>query len=311
MRAILRVIGLRLLVGVGVLWGAATLTFIAVNVTAGDTALAIAGGANAITTSEVLESIREEYGLNRSLAVQYLTYLGRLAQGDLGESYRLRIPVTRAIAQQLGATVELALWAAGVAIVLAMVVALSTAHRGRRIQSWVSGTELVLSSIPGFVKGILFLLVFSFQLHWLPATGSANWRSLVLPVLTLAIPLATVLAQVLRQELEDILEQPFITMARARGLSELRVRWSHALRHALIPLVTLSGFILGSLLGGAAIVETLFVRRGIGRLMVESTANKDIPLVLGITLFAALIYVLVNLIVDVINALIDPRVAHP
>jgi len=310
MKNLLKRIAHRLIAGIGVLWGAATLTFIAVNVTGGDTALAIVGGANAITTTEVLASVRAEYGLDKSLAVQYADYLLRIAQGDLGESYRLRIPVTKAILQQLGSTIELALWGASVAIVLAVAVALSTAGRSRKVQSWFSGVELVLSSIPGFVKGLFLLLVFSFQLHWLPSSGAEGWRSLVLPVLTLAIPLATVLTQVLRQELEDVLEQPFITMARARGLSDAAVRLVHALRHALIPLVTLSGFILASLLGGAAIVETLFVRRGIGRLMVESTSNKDIPLVLGITLLSALIYVVVNLVVDILNALIDPRVVH-
>jgi len=308
MKRLAQRIGYRILSGIGVLWGAATLTFIAINVTGGDTALAILGGPNAITTTEALDSVRAEYGLDQPLVHQYASYLGRIAVGDLGESYRLRIPVTEAIAQQLGSTVELALWSGSVAILLAVFVALSTAHRSRTLQNWFSGFELLLSSIPGFVKGIVLLLVFSFQLHWLPSSGANGWKSLVLPVLTLALPLATVLIQVLRQELEDVLEQPFITMARARGLSDAAVRIGHALRHAMIPLVTMSGFILASLLGGAAIVETLFVRRGIGRLMVESSANKDIPLVLGITLLSALIYVVVNLLVDIVNSLVDPRV---
>lgn len=307
MNPFLRRILWRLLGGLGVLWGAATLTFVMLHITSGDTALAILGGPEALPTPEVLARVRAEYGLDKPFFFQYLDYLGRLATLDLGESYRLRIPVARAIGQQLGATARLALCAGVVAIGLSILLASLTARRAPWIRSSSSGAELVVSSIPGFVLGLLLLLVFSFKLHWLPAAGYHGWKSLVLPVLTLAIPTAAVLTQVLRQELEDILEQPFITMARARGLSEAGVRLGHALRHALIPLVTLSGFIFASLLGGAVITETLFSQQGVGRLMVEATTNKDIPVVLGVTLFAAAIYVVVNLLVDVANALIDPR----
>ncbi|MGE8499775.1 MAG: ABC transporter permease [Pseudomonas sp.] len=305
---ILRRVLLRLLAGVVVLWGAATLTFVGLNVTGGDPALAILGGPEAMPTAEVLAQVRQEYGLDQPLIVQYGQYLGRLARGDLGESYRLRIPVTQAIGAHVGATVQLALWAALLAVVLAIVVAVLTARRSPWVGSVSSGTELVLSSMPSFVLGILLLLVFSFHLRLLPPTGSSGWRTMVLPTLTLALPLAAVLIQVLRQELEDILEQPFIMMARARGLSEAGVRLGHALRHALIPLVTLSGFILASLLGGAVITETLFSRQGVGRLMLDAANGKDVPMVLGITLLAALIYVVVNLIVDLLLPLIDPRV---
>lgn len=305
---ILRQVLLRLLAGVLVLWGAATLTFVGLNVTGGDPALAILGGPEAMPTAEVLAQVRQEYGLDQPLIVQYGQYLGRLARGDLGESYRLRIPVTQAIGAHVGATVQLALWAALLAVVLAIVVAVLTARRSPWVGSVSSGTELVLSSMPSFVLGILLLLVFSFHLRLLPPTGSSGWRTMVLPTLTLALPLAAVLIQVLRQELEDILEQPFIMMARARGLSEAGVRLGHALRHALIPLVTLSGFILASLLGGAVITETLFARQGVGRLMLDAANAKDVPMVLGITLLAALIYVVVNLIVDLLLPLIDPRV---
>lgn len=297
----------RLLAGVGVLWGAATLTFAMLHFSAGDTALAILGGPEALPTPEVLARVRAEYGLDKPLHAQYLDYLGRLASLDLGESYRLRIPVTRAIGQQLAATARLAVVAGALAVFLAILVATVTARRRAWIRSASSGTELVITSIPGFVLGLLLLYVFSFQLRWFPAAGYHGWRSLVLPALTLSIPTAAILAQILRQELEDVLEQPFIVMARARGLSEAGVRLFHALRHALIPLVTLSGFIFASLLGGAVITESLFSQQGVGRLMVEATNNKDVPVVLGVTLFAAAIYVGVNLIVDLLNAFIDPR----
>ncbi|MNR90282.1 Glutathione transport system permease protein GsiC [compost metagenome] len=298
----------RLLAGVGVLWGAATLTFIAINITAGDTALAIVGGPDAMPTAEVLAQVRLEYGLDDPLLTQYGNYIAKLAKGDLGESYRLRIPVLKAVTQQLGATVQLALSAGVLAIGLSILLALLTARRAPWIRSIISGAELTITSAPSFVIGILLLLLFSFYFHWFPASGSQGWRALVLPTIALALPVAGVLTQVLRQELEDVLEQPFILTARARGMSDAGVRLRHALRHALVPLVTLSGFVFASLLGGAVVVEMLFARQGVGRLMLDAANTKDVPIVLGITLLAAFIYVIVNIVVDVLYGLIDPRV---
>jgi peptide/nickel transport system permease protein len=298
----------RLIASIGVLWGAATLTFVTINITGGDPALAILGGPEALPTREVLERVRLEYGLDDPLIVQYGKYIGRLAHGDLGESYRLRIPVARAIGQQIGATLQLAFWSAVIGISLSILFATFTARRARWIRSFSSGSELVVSSMPSFVIGILLLLAFSFKLHWFPVSGSQGWKGMVLPSLTLALPIIAVLTQVLRNELEDILEQPFIVTARARGMSDAAVRLRHALRHALIPIVTLSGFLFASLLGGAVVVETLFARQGIGSLMVEATTNKDVPIVLGITLLAAFIYVVVNIVVDILYGWIDPRI---
>lgn len=298
----------RLLAGVGVLWGAASLTFLAINLSGGDPALAILGGPESMPTPEMIVRVRAEYGLDQPLIVQYVHYIARLVQGDLGESYRLRIPVTQAIGAQIGATVQLSICAAMVAVLLSVISAITTAKRSPWVRSLVSGTELVLSSAPSFVIGILLLLVFAFHWHVLPPSGSGSWQSLILPTLALALPLAAVLTQVLRQELEDILDQPFIAMARARGMSETGVRLRHALRHALVPLVTLAGFVFASLLGGAVIVELLFSRQGIGRLMLDAANAKDVPMVLGITLLAAAIYVAVNLVVDLINHWVDPRV---
>ena len=303
----LRLILRRLLSGLGVLWGAATLTFLAVNLSAGDPAMAILGGPGAMPSAELIAKVRAEYGLDQPLIVQYGQYLGRLAQGDLGDSYNLRKPVGQVIASKLGATAQLSLSAAALAVLLAVVVAVLSANRAPWIRSLVSGTELVLSSAPSFVIGLILLLVFAFGWHLLPPSGSNGWRALILPSVALALPVAAVLSQVLRQSLEDILEQPFIAMARARGMSETGVRLKHALRHALVPLVTLSGFVFASLLGGAVVIELLFSRQGIGRLMLDAAVSKDVPLLLGITLLAAAIYVVVNFLVDLINHLVDPR----
>lgn len=303
----LRLILRRLLSGIGVLWGAATLTFLAINLSSGDPAMAILGGPGANPSAELIAQVRAEYGLDQPLIVQYGQYLGRLAQGDLGDSYNLRRPVGQVISGQLGATVQLSLSAAALAVLLAVVVAVLSANRAPWVRSLVSGTELVLSSAPSFVIGLGLLLVFAFGWHLLPPSGSNSWQALILPSVALALPVAAVLSQVLRQELEDTLEQPFIAMARARGLSETGVRLKHALRHALVPLVTLSGFVFASLLGGAVVIELLFSRQGIGRLMLDAANTKDVPLLLGITLLAAAIYVVVNFLVDLINHLVDPR----
>ncbi len=303
----LRLILRRLLSGLGVLWGAATLTFLAVNLSAGDPAMAILGGPGAMPSAELIAKVRAEYGLDQPLIVQYGQYLGRLAQGDLGDSYNLRKPVGQVIASKLGSTAQLSLSAAALAVLLAVVVAVLSANRAPWIRSLVSGTELVLSSAPSFVIGLILLLVFAFGWHLLPPSGSNGWRALILPSVALALPVAAVLSQVLRQSLEDILEQPFIAMARARGMSETGVRLKHALRHALVPLVTLAGFVFASLLGGAVVIELLFSRQGIGRLMLDAAVSKDVPLLLGITLLAAAIYVVVNFLVDLINHWVDPR----
>ncbi|HEY5893947.1 MAG TPA: ABC transporter permease [Chthoniobacterales bacterium] len=298
----------RLFAALGVLLGAITLTFIAINTASGDPALVILGGDEAAVSKQALDQVRMEYGLDRPLLDQYLRYMVRLAGGDMGESYRLHIPVTKAIAQQIGATIALTVPASITAVVLAIVIALLTARRSNWIRSLSSNSELVISSMPSFVVGILLLLVFSFQFHLLPASGSRDWQSLVLPTLAVALPISAVLAQVLRQELEDILEMPFILTARARGMRDASVRLLHALRHAMIPVITLSGFIFASLLGGTVVVETLFSRQGVGRLLADAVTNKDIPLVLGVTTLSAIIYVTVNLLVDIIYTFIDPRV---
>jgi peptide/nickel transport system permease protein len=304
---LLTLVAVRLLTGLGVLWGAATLTFVMMQLSAGDLAIAILGGPEALPSPEVLARVRREYGLDQPLLAQYWTYLSHLARLDFGESYRLRIPVTQAIVQQLPATARLASIAAAFTIISSIVIATLTARRAKWLKSAVSGAELLISSAPGFLVGLLLLWVFSFQFSLVPAAGYHGWRSLILPILTLSIPLIMVLSQVLRQELEDVLEQPFITAARSRGLSETGVRHAHALRHALIPLVTLSGFIFAHLLGGAVITESLFSQQGIGRLMADSTTSKDVPVVLAITLMAAGTYVVVHLIVDIVNSFIDPR----
>lgn len=298
----------RLFTGAIVLWGAATLTFIMMHLTSGDTAIAILGGPDAMPTAEQIAAVRAEYGLDRPFLIQYGDWLWRLLHGDLGQSYRLRIPVSEAIGDQIWPTLQLGLTSAILAFVLAIASATLTVRRKRGwIGKLASVSELVLVAMPVFVIGIALLLVFAFYFPVLPVANAPGLAGLVLPALTLALPMAATLAQVLRQELEDVLEQPFILTARARGLSDLGARFGHALRHALMPVITLSGFFLAALIAGAAITESLFSRPGVGRLLVDASNTTDVPVVIGITIVSALFYVIASIAVDLVGAIVDPR----
>jgi peptide/nickel transport system permease protein len=187
-------------------------------------------------------------------------------------------------------------------------VAILSAQRAAWIRSIVSGIEVVFAATPTFIIGFALLIVFSFTLRWFPIGGNQGPAALVLPALTLALAVFGTLSQVLRNELEDVLEQPFILTARSRGMRDLAVRIRHALRHAAIPVMTMSGFVVAALLGGSVVVETLFSRQGIGSLTLASVYNKDLPVILGIVLLSAAVYVVVNLVIDLLYTLIDPKV---
>lgn len=309
MRAILHILRRRLLAGVVVLWGAATLTFFALHIPKGDPALMLLGGPESNPTPEVLAAVRTEYGFDQPLYVQYALYFGRLLRGDLGVSYQQRMPVVDAIAIQLWPTVTLAFLAATLAVVLAIVVSLATAKRPHLISGVTTSVATVLASVPSFVLGILLLFLFASLIPLFPSSGTDGPETLVLPVLTLALPIAASLTLVLRAELEDVLEQPFILTARTRGMRSAAVKLRHALRHALIPVATMTGFVIAGLLGGAVLTETVFSRQGIGRLALTAVQHQDLPLVLGVVLFAAFVYVLVNLVIDLLYSVIDPRLA--
>jgi peptide/nickel transport system permease protein len=296
------------LVGVaGVLWGAATLTFIVEQLMPTDPAKTILGGAGAKPTPEQLAAVRVQYGLDKPVIVQYLDYLGGLLRGDLGTSYVRKQPVSEIIGQQLGSTLTLTVVALVASWLIAVVVTLLTAHRSRAVAALGSGLETLLAALPQYWLGIVLLVLFAFQLHWLPVVGDGGPEGLVLPALTLALPLAGFLGQVTRDEFSSAMEQPFAVSARARGMSDLGVRCRHALRHAVLPGLTLSGWALGSLFSTAVIVEAVFVRPGIGRVLVDAVTSQDMPVVVGVTLFVAVIYVVANLLVNLAFGRIDPR----
>ena len=197
------------------------------------------------------------------------------------------------------------------ALVLAWIIAvgscLLTVRRGRLASSIGSGLEVLAAALPQYWLGILLLEIFAFSLGWIPATGGEGAVGLILPSLTLAIPLAGFMSQVTRDEFDLALEQPFVVSARARGMSDWGVRLRHALRHAILPGLTLSGWALGSLISGAVIVETLYSRNGLGGILLVGVTQQDMPLTVGVTLIVALVYVIANIVVDALYLVADPR----
>lgn len=287
-----------------VIWGAATLSFLVLHLTPGDP-VDIMLGTQSTASPELKESIRVDMGLDRPVAEQYVSYLGNLAKLDFGQSYRLQKPVIEVLGEQLPSTLQLA----GLAIVISVGLALLIAYASRRARtrSAASLLELVAVSFPSFWTGILLLTVFSFQLRWFPVAGGSGFGALVLPAVTLALPIAGILSQVLRHGLEVANEQPFVSTAQARGLSFGQLLSRHTLRHAALPVVTLSGYIVGGMLGGAVIVEQLFGRSGLGRVTLDAITNRDLPVVMALVVLAAVVFVVVNLVVDLVYPLLDPR----
>ncbi|WP_074695041.1 ABC transporter permease [Microbacterium testaceum] len=287
-----------------VLWGAATLAFVAFRIIPGDP-VDVLLGPQAQVSEAVKAGIRSDLGLDRPVLEQYATFLGRLVRGDLGESYQLRQPVVEVIGRQLAPTLQLSALALVIAVVLAL--ASSLFVRGRTGRAVASGIELVVLSSPVFWTGLLLLSVFSFQLGWFPVSGARDAAAIVLPAVTLALPVAALLSQVLRDGVEAAEREPFLTTVRARGATPLRESVHHTLRHASVGGVTLAAYLVGSLLGGAVLVETVFARPGIGRVTLTAITDRDLPVITGVILLSALVFVVVNTVVDLVVPLIDPR----
>lgn len=299
----------RLLVAIPVIWGVATIVFFLMRILPGDPAqlmLSSTGG-----NAEQIAELRESLGLNEPLLVQYGSFMAGLARGDLGDSLRTNQPVTREIQEQLGNTLQLTV--ASMTIAIALGVALGVASAIWR-QTWIDGVAMAIAMTgicaPNFWLGLMLISIFSFTLNWFPATGSEGFNRLVLPAITLGLGSAAVIARLVRSSMIEVLQQDYIAVSRAKGLAESRVMLGHALRNALIPAVTLAGLQFGTLLGGAVIVETVFSRQGIGRLAVNAIVAKDYTVVQGVVLFVATAYVLVNLLVDLLYVLIDPRIRY-
>ena len=259
---------------------------------------------------EALERLRRDYALDRPLAVQYATWIGRLARGDLGTSFREQRPVAEVLAERLPATIRLALAATLVAVVFGVAAgALAAVRPGSALDHALMGAAVLGISTPVFWLGMMLALVFAVTLGWLPVSGygGGSLAHLVLPALTLGALHTGTVARMTRSSLLEVVRQDYVQTARAKGLPERVVLGKHALRNALIPVVTVIGIGLADLLVGAPLTETVFAWPGLGRLLVAAVGQRDLPVVMGAVLVFALVYVVGNLLVDLAYLLIDPR----
>ena len=293
-----------------VVWGAATAAFLAQLAQPGDRATAILNlrtGQVQERSPDELAPINAEYGFDTSALRQYLEYLVGLLRGDLGTSYQQHRPVWDVITEQVGPTIVLSVTALVLAWVLMLAWVMLTAGRVPVISAWGAAVESLLASLPQYWLGIVLVLVFALGLGWVPVAGGPGVVSILLPALTLALPLAGFLGQATRTEFERVLGQPFVLSARLRGSGDLSVRTRHVLRHAALAPLTLTGWALGATISGAVIVETVFTRRGLGRTLVSAVESQDLPIVTGIVVLTAIAYVVINLVLDALYPLIDPR----
>ena len=294
-----------------VVWLVATIVFFALR-SSGDPLEAILGGPGSQAGPDAVAAAREAYGLDAPLAWQYLVQLWRIATLQLGDSYARRQPVEELIAAQLPGTLLLAVLALALAWVLAVtgatIAASSRGRAGRAANAVINGTEIVSTVMPQFWLGAVLILVFASTMRWLPATSQpGDAAGLVLPVITLAVPIAGFLAQVSRDALSEADAAPFALTSRARGAGETRVFLRHTLRHAALPALALSGWAFGNLLSGAVVVEVLFARPGLGRLLQEGALARDVPLVIGVVTVVAVLYVAVIIVSDALELAVDPR----
>ncbi len=298
----------RLLLTVPVVFGVAVIVFSIVRFLPGDPARAIAG---VQATPEFIEQVRVRYALDEPLHVQFGLFLQGLARGDLGQSTFTRRPVTTEIAERFPRTLLLASVSLAIATVLGVGAGIVSATRRNSLFDNASMfIALVGVAAPVFWLALMLQLLFAVQLRWLPATGMGSWRHVVLPAVTLGSASAALMARITRSSMLEVLRLDFITTARAKGLTERVIIYKHALKNALIPVVTVLGLQFGILLGGAVLTETVFAWPGVGRLLVDAILRRDYPVVQGTVMLLALLFVLINLVVDVIYAYLDPRIHY-
>ena len=300
----------RLILAVPVILGVSIAVFLMMHLIPGDPALAMLRGQPTVTEADI-DRIRHQLGLDDPIPVQYLKYIGRAVQGDFGESVHSHRPVLAMIGEQAWGTIQLALAAMLIAVALGVILGTISALRQN---SWVDTLSMLVAlfgvSMPSFWFGLLLIYVFSLRLGWFPITGQGGLERLVLPAVALGMDFSAITARLVRSNLLEVLRQDYILSARAKGLRDRVVVSRHALRNAMIPVLTIIGLQLGNLLGGAVVVETVFAREGIGRLAITAILSKDFPLVQGIVLVSAIVYVAVNLAVDLTYALFDPRIHY-
>ncbi|CAO3424847.1 ABC transporter permease [Azospirillum endophyticum] len=305
-----------------VLLGIALINFFLLHLAPGDAAQVLAGESGA-ATPEYMEALRRQFGLDQPLYIQFLRYLGNLATFDLGYSFRQSLPVSELILQRLPATLLLMGTAIGFALVAGCSLGFLAARRaGKLTDTVISIVALLFYATPVFWVGIMLIVVFSVILDWLPVGGMTSVEAnlsglalvgdvalhLVLPAVTLGLFYLAIYARLMRAAMLEVYGQDFVRTARAKGVRPRRIAWRHVLRNALLPIVTTLGVQLGSILGGAVLVETVFSWPGLGRLAFSALFQRDLNLLLGILFCSSVVVVLVNIAVDLVYALLDPRI---
>jgi peptide/nickel transport system permease protein len=311
----------RLFLAVPVLLGASFLVFISIRFIPGDPAVAIAGE---LATPAYIAQVRQDMGLDEPLLIQYGIYLQRIVQGDWGQSVRNRIPVTELLAERLPRTLRLAILSLVIAALFGIPIGVISATRAN---SWIDTISMIFAllgvSMPIFWLGLMLMIFFSVQVtNWLglsqpflPPTGMGEgqpdaWKYMVMPTLALAANSMAIQARMTRATMLEVLRADYIRAARAKGVHEQVIIYKHALRNALVPIVTIIGLQFGTLLGGAVLTETVFAWPGIGRLLVDSITFRDYPVIQGAVLLVAAGFVLVNLLVDITYAYLNPRIRY-
>ncbi len=303
----LRYVGKRLVMAVFILWAVATIAF-ALTFLSGDPATLMIGDH---WTAEQISAFRQQMGYDRPLLVQYGDYLSGIPRGDFGVSVRQQVPVMDLILQRFPATLELT--AASLFLIIFVSIplgVLSAVKRNSPADRIAMSSALFAQSVPTFWLGIILILIFGVWLRWLPVSGRGTFAHLLLPAITLATFSTARIARLVRSSMLDVLGQDYIRTAKAKGLPKWRVNYVHALRNALIPVITMLGIEIGSLLGGALVTETVFAWPGIGRLTLQAIQARDLPLVQGVITFGALVFVMINLLVDLSYSFIDPRIRN-
>ncbi|EGT5184804.1 ABC transporter permease [Cronobacter sakazakii] len=293
-----------------VLWASFTVSFVLLQLLPGD-AIAIKFqnpelGLNAAQIAQM----RTAYGADAPLWQQYLESLGGAVRGDFGFSLQAGVPVSALLAASLPATLRLAALGFTLALVIAVLLAaLSTLSYGRALRRAFAALPSLFVAVPTFWLGITLIQLFSFQWRLIPVINPGFWEGLILPVMTLAVPISAPLAQLLIRNIDVVMHQPFVTVARAKGASHRGVLWRHVARNALLPVLTVAGLLLGELIAGALVTETVFGLNGLGQLTRDAVNNQDLAVLQAIVLVAALGFVLINLLVDLLYPLLDPRLS--
>jgi ABC-type dipeptide/oligopeptide/nickel transport system permease component len=297
----------RLVVAVPLLVGVSLLVFLILRLIPGDPAQILLFGSN--PTPDTVAALRHQLGLDQSAPVQYWIYVQRLVRGDLGYSYVTNSPVMSEIATRLPYTINLALAALGVAVVLGFITGtLAGMWPGSIVDRFATVVSVLGLAVPYFWLAQLLVLIFAVRLGWFPALGLGSPKAIVLPALSLGLGFAAIITRLLRSSLIEVYQQPYLLVARAKGMAPSRLLTRHALRNAVGSVVTVIGLQIGNLFAGAVAIEIIFGRPGLGQYLVSSIQQKDIPAIQGVVLFVAVVYIGVNLLVDLTHGVLDPRV---